>query len=70
MFYVDFSPRGRHPPDATIAVAPPPPHSDTHPTSEWFNALMIALHRREARWLERHNLPVGISFLTIRRKRD
>jgi hypothetical protein len=31
---------------------------------------MIALHRREARWLERHNLPVGISFLTIRRKRD
>jgi hypothetical protein len=30
---------------------------------------MIALHRVEARWLRRHDLPVGISFMTIQRKR-
>ena len=45
------------------------PHSDTHPTADWLNRTMIALHRMEVAWLRRHDLPVGISFLTIRRKR-
>jgi SAM-dependent methyltransferase len=45
------------------------PHSDTHPTAEWLNRLMIRLHRLEADWLTRHDLPIGISLATIRRKR-
>lgn len=45
------------------------PHSDTKPTPEWLNRLLIGLHRAEATWLRRHNMPVGISLMTIRRKR-
>lgn len=45
------------------------PHSDTHPTAEWLNRLMIRLHRIEADWLTHHDLPIGISLATIRRKR-
>lgn len=44
------------------------PHSDTQPAPEWLNRLMIELHRLEAKWLRRHDLPVGISLMSIRRK--
>lgn len=43
-------------------------HSDTTPAPEWLNGLMIRLHRLEVAWLLRHDLPVGVSYLTIRRK--
>lgn len=45
------------------------PHSDTQAAPEWLNRLMIALHRVEAGWLRRRNLPIGISFMTLRRKK-
>jgi SAM-dependent methyltransferase len=44
------------------------PRSDTQPVTPWINRLLIALHRIEIAWLGRFNLPVGVSFLTIRRK--
>lgn len=46
-----------------------PPTSDTHETPAWLNRALIALHGLEAAWLRRHNLPIGISLITIRRKR-
>lgn len=45
------------------------PHSDTQPAPEWINRLLIAVHSMEAKWLRRHNLPIGISFMTVRRKK-
>lgn len=45
------------------------PHSDARPTPEWLNRFMIGVHRMEANWLRRHDLPIGISFMTVRRKK-
>lgn len=45
-----------------------PPRSDTFVIPEWLNRLMIHVHRLEAWWLERYNLPTGVSLLTIQRK--
>ncbi len=47
-----------------------PPHSDTYQVPAWLNHLLVALHVVEARWLERHDLPLGLSLMTIRRKRE
>jgi SAM-dependent methyltransferase len=46
-----------------------PPRSDTAYMPEGMNRLLIGLHRWEAAWLRRHDLPIGISFMTLRRKR-
>lgn len=43
--------------------------SDTQPTPQPLNRLMIGLLRAEAAWLRRHNLPTGVSLMTLRRKR-
>jgi SAM-dependent methyltransferase len=45
-----------------------PARSDTGPAPAWLNALLGRLHAVEAAWLARYNLPVGVSFITIRRK--
>lgn len=45
------------------------PQSDTQPAPEWLNRLMITVHRLEAKWLRRRDLPIGISFMTVRRKK-
>lgn len=44
------------------------PVSDTRPTAEWLNRLLTGMHRLEAAWLARYNLPIGVSLFTIRRK--
>ena len=44
--------------------------SDTQPVAEWLNRLLIAAHGPETAWLSRRDLPIGISFMTIRRKHD
>lgn len=46
-----------------------PPRSDTFMTPEWLNRIMINLHRVESWFLQRHNLPPGVSLLTIQRKK-
>ena len=51
-----------------LASSERPPQSDTHLVPEWINRLMIGLHRYEAAWLRRHDLPIGISLMTIRQK--
>ncbi|HOE96367.1 MAG TPA: class I SAM-dependent methyltransferase [Candidatus Sumerlaeota bacterium] len=51
-----------------LARSSRPPVSDTRETAEWLNRLLIRLHAGEAAWLERHDLPIGISLMTIRRK--
>jgi SAM-dependent methyltransferase len=53
-----------------LTAARRPPSSDTRPAPEWLNRLLIGLHRIEAGWMERHDLPIGISLMTIRRKRE
>lgn len=45
------------------------PHSDTRPTALWLNRMLTGVHRIEAAWLRRHNLPVGVSLMTIQRKK-
>ncbi|MCE5230920.1 class I SAM-dependent methyltransferase [bacterium] len=45
-----------------------PPRSDTFIVPDWINRIMIGLHRFETWWLERANLPPGVSLLTIQRR--
>jgi SAM-dependent methyltransferase len=43
--------------------------ADTAPVPGWLNWLLIQLHRPEAALLTRTNLPIGVSLITLRRKR-
>ena len=45
-----------------------PPHSDAYAVPDWLNRMLIGLHRAEAAWLARWDLPAGVSLLTIRRR--
>ena len=44
--------------------------SDFPPVPAVLNALTVAVHRAEARWLARRNLPFGLSYLAIAEVRD
>ena len=44
--------------------------SDFPPIPAVLNALTVAVHRAEARWLARRNLPFGLSYLAIAEVRD
>lgn len=44
------------------------PSADTHRTADWLNRLLIGWHGIEAAWLERHDMPMGLSILTVREK--
>lgn len=46
-----------------------PPRSDTFMIPDWLNGLMIGVHRIESWFLQRHNLPPGVSLLAIQRKK-
>lgn len=46
-----------------------PPKSDAFAVPEWLNRLLINIHRIESWWLGRHNLPPGVTLLTVQRKR-
>ena len=45
-----------------------PPRSDAIMIPDRLNRLLIAAHRVEAWWLERRNLPLGVSLMTIQRR--
>lgn len=44
--------------------------SDFMPVPGVLNALAISIHRAEAWWLARRNLPFGLSYLALAQKRD
>ena len=43
--------------------------ADTSPVPGWLNSLLIALHKPEAALLTRCDLPIGVSLITLQRKR-
>ncbi|MEN6627207.1 MAG: methyltransferase domain-containing protein [Candidatus Sumerlaeia bacterium] len=45
-----------------------PPHSDAIVVPEWLNNLLINVHKIESWWIARHNMPPGVTILTIQRK--
>lgn len=47
------------------------PRADTHMTNELLNRLLIGWHNRvETPWIERFGSPLGLSLLTVRKKRE
>jgi ubiquinone/menaquinone biosynthesis C-methylase UbiE len=48
--------------------APKRPTADTRSTPVWMNRALISWHRLENSWAETHDLPFGLSMLTVREK--
>jgi SAM-dependent methyltransferase len=46
------------------------PSSDTFAVPRWLNHLLCLVHRVEAAWLKHFDLPLGTSYMTIRRKKS
>lgn len=44
--------------------------ADTDISSAWLNRSLLAWHRAEARFIARHNVPIGLSIITVREKRE
>jgi hypothetical protein len=42
--------------------------SDIHPNPPWLDASLTRVLNLEARWLQRHNLPLGLTVLAVGRK--
>ena len=47
-----------------------PPSSDIFSVPSWLNTLLCHIHGLEATWLRKFNLPIGTSFMTVRRKKS
>lgn len=50
------------------AVLPPQEGSDVHPNPAWQDALLARFLYCEARWLERHRFPFGLTVVGVGRK--